>query len=201
MPKLDRAEVHPWKDRLYKLDANGLIVERIETQTAMQDEIDELRALLADGVRVPRDEMEASCVTDHERGTRFVGPHGGIMGKMPNPSEADLVDPLFEAIWQATKTWDVNVPAHYVGYCGMNGSHVMLILNAIRAMPQSSSDAAGWIPVPSKPSVMLLNSMVEAWFNAPADMNTTFIGRMEMAYRAMLKNIPAAPDTHEKEGE
>lgn len=52
---------------------------------------------------------------------------------MPNPMPMDLVDPMFNAIWNATKTWDVNVPAHYVGYCGMNGSHVMLILNALRA--------------------------------------------------------------------
>lgn len=65
-------------------------------------------------------------------GDRLVGPHGGVMGKLPNPTEHDLADPLFEAIWQATKTWDVNVPEYYRGYCGMNGSHVMLILDAIR---------------------------------------------------------------------
>ena len=55
---------------------------------------------------------------------------------MPNPTEGDLQDPLFNAIWQTTKTWDVNVPEYYFGYCGMNGSHVMLILNAIRQVSQ-----------------------------------------------------------------
>ena len=52
--------------------------------------------------------------------------------RMPNPTDADIADPLFEAIWQVTKRWDVNAPEYYVGYCGMNGSHVLLILNAIR---------------------------------------------------------------------
>ncbi|SRR6266576_359004 len=51
---------------------------------------------------------------------------------MPNPTEEDLNSPTFEAIWNAIKSWDVNVPEHYFGYCGANGSHVMLILNAIK---------------------------------------------------------------------
>lgn len=76
-----------------------------------------------------------SCATDSERGMRLVGPHGGLKEAMPSPTDADLNDPLFEAIWQATKTWDVNAPEYYKGYCGMNGSHVMLILAAIRALP------------------------------------------------------------------
>jgi hypothetical protein len=50
---------------------------------------------------------------------------------MPNPTDADLESPLFEAIWAVIKTWDVNVPAYYDGYCGANGSHVKLILNSI----------------------------------------------------------------------
>jgi hypothetical protein len=78
--------------------------------------------------------MDKNCVTDEERGTRTVGPHGGIKGDIPNPTGVDLVDPVFNAIWDATKTWDLNVPEHYVGYCAMNGSHVMLILEAIRKL-------------------------------------------------------------------
>jgi hypothetical protein len=50
---------------------------------------------------------------------------------MPNPTEDDLNNPTFEAIWQVIKSWDVNVPEHYFGYCGANGSHVKLILNAL----------------------------------------------------------------------
>ena len=52
---------------------------------------------------------------------------------MPNPTEEDLKDPVFEAIWQTIKSWDINVPEFYDGYCGANGSHAKLILDAIRA--------------------------------------------------------------------
>lgn len=52
----------------------------------------------------------------------------------PNPTDADLADPEFEAIWRVIKSWDISVPGYEgVGYCGGNGSHVMLILNALRA--------------------------------------------------------------------
>lgn len=78
-------------------------------------------------------EMTDSMTTCEARGPRLVGPHGGLRQLMPNPDEHDLSDSLFEAIWQVTKTLDVNAPEYYVGYCGMNGSHVMLILNAVRA--------------------------------------------------------------------
>jgi hypothetical protein len=40
-------------------------------------------------------------------------------------------DPLFEAIWSVIKSWDVNVPEYYNGYCGANGSHVALIYEAV----------------------------------------------------------------------
>ena len=79
-------------------------------------------------------DVPPNCTYSPERGLRQIGPHDGAIGTIPNPTNADLADPIFEAIWQATKSWDVNVPEHYVGYCGMSGSHVMLILNAIRAI-------------------------------------------------------------------
>jgi hypothetical protein len=52
---------------------------------------------------------------------------------MPDPTEQDLADPMFEAIWQVIKTWDVSVPECYVGYTGAMGNHVMLILEKVRA--------------------------------------------------------------------
>lgn len=51
---------------------------------------------------------------------------------MPNPTPQQLHDPAFNAIWQVIKSWDINVPAYYNGYCGANGSHVVLILNALK---------------------------------------------------------------------
>ena len=56
---------------------------------------------------------------------------------MPNPTEEDLQSPAFEAIWQTIKSWDVNVPEHYEGYCHANGSHVMMILNALRELAKN----------------------------------------------------------------
>lgn len=50
---------------------------------------------------------------------------------MPDPTEEQIHDPVFLAIWEVIKTWDVNVPEHYHGYCGATGSHVMLIWNAL----------------------------------------------------------------------
>lgn len=54
------------------------------------------------------------------------------LASMPNPTPAQLASPLFEAVWQVIKLWDVNVPQFYTGYCGANGSHVALILNALQ---------------------------------------------------------------------
>jgi hypothetical protein len=53
--------------------------------------------------------------------------------EMPDPNDQDLEDPLFNAIYQAIKTWDVNVPDAYGGYCGANGSHAKIILDAVRS--------------------------------------------------------------------
>ena len=51
---------------------------------------------------------------------------------MPNPTPEQLASPEFEAIWNVIKSWDVNVPEFYDGYCHANGSHVALILNALK---------------------------------------------------------------------
>jgi dihydrofolate reductase len=55
--------------------------------------------------------------------------------EMPNPTDVDLNDPAFNALWEVVKSWDVNVPLYYAGYCGANGSHVMLLLNVLRKLP------------------------------------------------------------------
>lgn len=65
---------------------------------------------------------------------------------MPNPTAEQLASPEFEAIWQVIKSWDVNVPEFYEGYCGGNGSHVALILNALTsagALPSSDLPKGG----------------------------------------------------------
>lgn len=49
----------------------------------------------------------------------------------PDPTPEMLADPRFEAIWQIIKSWDINVPTVYSGYCGATGNHVRAILDAI----------------------------------------------------------------------
>lgn len=50
----------------------------------------------------------------------------------PDPTPEMLTDPQFEAIWQCIKSWDINVPHAYRGYCGANGNHVRAILDALK---------------------------------------------------------------------
>jgi hypothetical protein len=52
----------------------------------------------------------------------------------PDPTEEMLNLPEFEAIWQCIKTWDINVPSVYVGYCGATGNHVRAILSALKSI-------------------------------------------------------------------
>ena len=54
------------------------------------------------------------------------------MKEMPSPTQKQLDSPEFEAIWRVIKSWDVNVPEFYDGYCGANGSHVVLILESLK---------------------------------------------------------------------
>lgn len=54
----------------------------------------------------------------------------------PNPTPEMLSDPKFEAIWQAIKGWDINVPDAYSGYCGATGNHVRAILDALASVNQ-----------------------------------------------------------------
>ena len=51
----------------------------------------------------------------------------------PDPSQEELDTPEFEAIWQAIKTWDINVPEAYGGYCGATGNHVKAILSSLQS--------------------------------------------------------------------
>jgi hypothetical protein len=50
-----------------------------------------------------------------------------------NPTEDDLSDPVFQAIWRAIKAWDIQREPG-LGYAGANGSDVMTIIAALRAM-------------------------------------------------------------------
>ena len=67
-------------------------------------------------------------------GARFLaGSPDFVADGYTDPSATDLEDPLFSAIWERIKTWDINVPTRYRGYMGATGNHVIAILSAIRA--------------------------------------------------------------------
>ena len=48
-----------------------------------------------------------------------------------DPTEGDLADPMFLAVWDAIKRWDIRRSPDR-GYAGATGTDVMTILNAIR---------------------------------------------------------------------
>lgn len=50
---------------------------------------------------------------------------------LPSPSQEEMDSPEFNAIWEVIKTWDIKVP-YTGGYCGGNGSHVKLLLDALK---------------------------------------------------------------------
>jgi hypothetical protein len=48
-----------------------------------------------------------------------------------DPTANELNNPLFKAVWECIKTWDINVPEEYEGYSGATGNHVCAILDAV----------------------------------------------------------------------
>jgi hypothetical protein len=53
----------------------------------------------------------------------------------PDPAPEHFQDPRFDKIWNVIKTWDINVPDAYRGYCGATGNHVRAILEALGNPP------------------------------------------------------------------
>jgi hypothetical protein len=51
-----------------------------------------------------------------------------------DPTPAMLETPEFNAVWNVIKTWDINVPEAYRGYCGATGNHVRAILDALKSV-------------------------------------------------------------------
>lgn len=92
------------------------------------------------------------------------GPHGGFKQSMPNPSDEEIASPLFNAIWAVVKSWDVNAPEYYDGYCGMNGSHVKLIIDAInRPQPNPTPEPSPREALREGDLVMCLDEWSKEW--------------------------------------
>ena len=63
-----------------------------------------------------------------------------------DPKPEELESPLFCAIWQAIKTWDINVPSEYNGYMGATGNHVCAIMDAVREPMVEALAETGHVP-------------------------------------------------------
>lgn len=50
---------------------------------------------------------------------------------LPSPTEDEQKHPLFLSIFHVLKSWDIRTERD-TGYCGGNGSHALLIFNALR---------------------------------------------------------------------
>src|SRR5579884_2238310 len=63
-----------------------------------------------------------------------------------DPTDEMLDNPLWNAIWAEIKTWDINVPSQYAGYCGATGNHVTAIFLAINgAFSETFNNNQKWL--------------------------------------------------------
>lgn len=61
---------------------------------------------------------------------------------LPTPTPEQLESTEFAAVWNAIKTWDINVPGAYSGYCGALGNHAVAILDALSPVLRRALEAA-----------------------------------------------------------
>jgi hypothetical protein len=59
-------------------------------------------------------------------------------GNYQDPTPDMLNDPLWNAIWEEIKGWDINVPDEYIGYMGATGNHVTAIYRAIHQIGEEN---------------------------------------------------------------
>lgn len=92
-----------------------------------------------DTVRLNRVEVQQNGIIRNERGyligrlvegVDYEGEHVKGLNKLEDPTEQDLESPVFEAIWQAIKRWDIERD-YGQGRGGATGTDVKTILNAI----------------------------------------------------------------------
>lgn len=119
-PKKAKSKTSPVETLTIKVDTK-------ELQQSLKAAIVEIEDLVQQGQLVTRADV-ATISRDTLMDERHIA--------MPSPTDDDLNDPVFNAIFDVIKSWDVNSPAHYEGYCSANGSHAKLILDALRLNPE-----------------------------------------------------------------
>ena len=105
----------------------------------------------------------------------------------PNPTEADQADPVFEAIWQAIKRWDVSRGGGAL-YSGATGSDVMHILQAVRV-------SAAERPAPTCATCLRVHEIASRMAERPTLMGCDDINDLVMivALTEPSLSLPAAP--------
>lgn len=135
-------------------------------------------------VPVTARDMGTANVISHIDGRDFPPPEA----EWPSPTPEMLDDPKFNAIWGVIKSWDINVPSQYSGYCGATGNHARAILDALPVVTPDPRDA-------------LIAELCEALEYAKADLEaarilieTGFTNTGEVAYgiRQTLERVSAA---------
>lgn len=133
------------KQKAPTVETLKIAVDTTELVAGLRAAIMEIEDLVQQGQLVNRADVAAIEQTAHtdERHT-----------PMPNPTDDDLNDPVFNAIFDVIKSWDVNSPQHYHGYCSANGSHAKLILDALRA----TLEPLAFVPPDVATAVQLLDA-------------------------------------------
>jgi hypothetical protein len=123
--------------RLIMLGMGGMLGATQENQEKFLAQTKAMEASAPEGLdgdlRLTVDAVIAEVAMSLGDVLRVSVPPPATVTNMPNPTPAMLAgDPLFDAIWQAIKGWDIGVPGVYSGYCGALGNHARAIYDAVR---------------------------------------------------------------------
>jgi hypothetical protein len=144
----ERCEHKSWADLCERCEIDRLRAENEKLRAALHEAADELDAYyraeycgdhpytkrkLAEAMR---DNPARAALSASQPAPSPKGPTS-----WPNPTPEMLNDPTFNAIWTVIKSWDINVPAEYSGYCGATGNHVLAIWGAIMLPPQKEENS------------------------------------------------------------
>ena len=91
--------------------------------------------VLEDGSKVETmtTDIIAERYTKADSGIVYSCEHIKSFNKLEEPRAEDLKSPLFEAIWQAIKRWDIE-REYGQGRAGATGTDVKIIMNAIKSL-------------------------------------------------------------------
>ena len=93
-----------------------------------------------ESIKLNNVEVQANGIIRNEKGyligrlvgsVDYEGEHVKGLNKLEDPTEEDLKKPLFEAIWQAIKKWDIE-KEYGQWRAGATGTDVKIIMNAFK---------------------------------------------------------------------